>query len=72
MTLQTDPTPYADINALLDRLFEGMRAVLGEKLIGLYLFGSLAVGDFDYGSSDIDFVDFVAATFTELDALSQC
>jgi predicted nucleotidyltransferase len=34
----------------------GVRAILGEQLVGLYLFGSLAVGDFDPANSDIDFV----------------
>lgn len=57
-------TPYAEINALLDQLLARMRAVLGEKLVGLYLFGSLAEGDFDYVSSD---VDFAAATLVKLD-----
>jgi predicted nucleotidyltransferase len=37
---------------------------LGNKLVGLYIFGSLVVGDFDYASSDID---LLAATSTELD-----
>ncbi len=64
MTMQTDPTPYADINKLLNLLLSRIQAILGEKLIGLYLFGSLVAGDFDYESSDID---LIAATSTELD-----
>ncbi len=50
------PTPYPEVNAVLALLLEGVRAVLGEELIGLYLFGSLSGGDFDPGSSDIDFL----------------
>lgn len=62
--MSADVTPYGDINAVLGRLLAGQRAVLGERLVGLYLFGSLAAGDFDHGSSDID---LVAATVGELD-----
>lgn len=49
-------TPYPDVNALLDRLVSGVRAALGDALIGVYLYGSLALGDFDPASSDIDFL----------------
>jgi hypothetical protein len=41
-----------------------MQMILSNKLIGLYVFGSLVVGDFDYDSSDIDLID---STSTELD-----
>ncbi len=51
-----NPTPYADINELLAQLFERIQAILGEKLVGLSLFGSLVLGDFDYDISDIDLV----------------
>jgi hypothetical protein len=57
-------TPYADINKLLDLLLSRMQVILGENLFGLYLFGSLVTGDFDYGSSDID---LLAATSTDID-----
>ncbi|HLQ30214.1 MAG TPA: hypothetical protein VK140_13360, partial [Ktedonobacteraceae bacterium] len=53
MAMQNDLTPYADINKLLNLLLSRIQAILGEKLIGLYLFGSLVAGDFDYESSDI-------------------
>ena len=33
-----------------------MRAVLGDCFIGMYLYGSLAIGDFDPDRSDIDFL----------------
>ncbi len=48
--MQTNPTPYADINELLDQLLSRIQAILSERLIGLYLFGSLVTGDFDYNS----------------------
>jgi hypothetical protein len=43
------------IAALLADLLAGMRAALDENLVGVYLRGSLAQGDFDSGTSDVDF-----------------
>src|SRR5579863_8158095 len=63
-TMQANLTPYTDINRLLALLLTRMQAVLGQKLVGLYIFGSLVAGDFDPGSSDID---LIAATSTYLD-----
>ncbi len=51
-----DPTPYPAVNAVLHLLLEGVRAILGADLVGLYLYGSLSSGGFDPASSDIDFV----------------
>lgn len=49
------PTTYPDVNEILNDLLTDLQAMLGSHLIGMYLEGSLANGDFD-GSSDIDFV----------------
>ena len=49
-------TLYEDINNLLDDLSQNLQIILGKNLVGLYLTGSLTYGDFDYGSSDIDFL----------------
>lgn len=49
-------TPYAEVNAVLQALLSGARTILGPRLAGVYLDGSLAIGDFDPDSSDIDFV----------------
>ncbi len=57
------PTPYPLVNGLLQSLRDGIQAILGEQLVGLYLYGSLALGDFDPRKSDID---FLAATRAEL------
>lgn len=62
--MQTDPTPYADINALLGQLLSRLQTILGKKLVGFYLYGSLVTGDFDHASSDID---LLAATASDLD-----
>lgn len=50
------PTPFADVNAVLDDFHARIQALLGSHLQGMYLVGSLALGDFDPHSSDIDFV----------------
>lgn len=49
-------THYQDINKLLTNLLFRMQNILGEKLVGLYLYGSLATGDFNQNVSDIDLV----------------
>lgn len=59
-----NPTLYADINQLLALLLSEIQKILGNKLIGLYLYGSLVWGDFDYEISDID---LLAATATDID-----
>jgi hypothetical protein len=62
--MQTNPTAYADINELLEVLLSSMQKILGQKLVGLYLYGSLVIGDFDPTISDID---LVAALASDLD-----
>jgi predicted nucleotidyltransferase len=57
-------TQYAEINELLDDLLVQMQKVLGDNLVGVYLYGSLVWGDFDRASSDID---LVVATKSEVD-----
>ena len=49
-------TADPDVNALLQALLTGVQAILGPRLVGLYLDGSLALRDFDPRSSDVDFV----------------
>ena len=47
------PTPYSDVNDILNILYTKTREILQEHFVGMYLFGSLANGDFDE-HSDID------------------
>lgn len=54
-------TPYPDINALLRDLRTRMQAILGEKLVGVYLYGSLVWGDFDHDVSDVDLLAALTA-----------
>ena len=57
------PTPYPEINALLQILLTAQRSILEEHFVGLYLEGSLANGGFDLDSD----VDFVTATDVEIE-----
>jgi len=50
------PTPYPDVNVVLNALLAQVQTILGDYFVGLYLYGSLASGDFDPLRSDIDFV----------------
>lgn len=49
-------TPHADVDAVVGELRDAIRAILGERVVGLYLYGSLALGDFDRARSDIDLI----------------
>ncbi len=50
-----EPTPYPELNAVLDELIGKVVATIGETFVGAYLQGSFAVGDFDR-YSDVDFI----------------
>lgn len=51
-----DLTPYADVNAVLHDFAARIGAILGSHFLGMYLYGSLALGDFDPHHSDIDYI----------------
>jgi hypothetical protein len=48
--------PYPDVNALLHELLSSVQTILGDHFVGMYLYGSLAIGDFTPHRSDIDFL----------------
>ena len=54
--------PYPELRKVLNTFAEEIKAELGENLVGIYLVGSIASGDFD---SDSD-VDFLVVTNHEL------
>jgi hypothetical protein len=54
-------TAYPDIDRLLSDLLDRMQRILGENLVGLYLYGSLVTDDFDPEISDIDLLAVVAS-----------
>jgi len=59
------PTPYPDVNAVLRDFLARIQAILGGHFLGMYLDGSLALGDFDPHSSDIDFVVVTDAALSD-------
>ncbi|MCI0556558.1 MAG: DUF4111 domain-containing protein [Anaerolineae bacterium] len=70
------PTPYRDVNEVLKLLLEGVKAILKEQFIGMYLYGSLSSGDFNSETSDIDFLvvttDYLPdTTIAELESMHQ-
>jgi hypothetical protein len=50
---------------VLDRVLEGQRRVLGDALVGSYLFGSAATGSFEPGISDVDTVAVLRSNPTD-------
>ena len=56
--LLSDPpyTSYPGVDEVLHQLLCGVSDVLGQRLRGMYLYGSLAGGDFNPATSDIDFI----------------
>src|SRR5574342_1301665 len=52
-TMKAHPTRHRNVNEMLNILFTDVKAILGDQFVGMYLFGSLANGDFD-NASDID------------------
>jgi predicted nucleotidyltransferase len=72
----SEPTPYDDINRLLFELLQDVQTILGARLAGLYLYGSLVWGDFDPDISDVDLLavmteDIRQQDFERLDRMHQ-
>ena len=68
-----NPTPYPEVNTILQELLQGVMSILGSHFIGMYLDGSLTSNDFDE-DSDIDFVvvtdeDISGDLFSELQGM---
>jgi hypothetical protein len=53
--IDNGPSPYPEVNALLQNLLDSVQTILGNRFVGACLFGSLTSGDFDQ-NSDIDVV----------------
>lgn len=66
------PTPFPNLNQVLEALLSGLQGALEQTLIGAYLQGSLAVGGFDE-HSDVDFVVIVRDELSraQVDALQR-
>ncbi|MEX2238745.1 MAG: aminoglycoside adenylyltransferase domain-containing protein [Dehalococcoidia bacterium] len=65
---------YPAVDSLLEDLLTEIREHLGDRLVGLYVYGSLVTGDSDEGISDIDLLAVTSdeindADFSRLDAM---
>ncbi|MCP4417814.1 MAG: DUF4111 domain-containing protein [Chloroflexi bacterium] len=60
------PTPYTDLNLVLQELASSVQATLNANLIGFYLQGSFAAGDFDE-HSDVDWLVIMQQDLTEME-----
>ena len=58
------PTPHPDVNEILDLLLTNIKPIMQDQFIGMYLFGSLANGDFDQ-HSDIDILIVTDGTISD-------
>jgi predicted nucleotidyltransferase len=58
-------TAYPHVNTMLRDLLTRLRSILGEKLIGMYLYGSLVTGDYDDALSDVDLMVALRGDFTD-------
>lgn len=58
------PTPYPDVNEILELLLTHTKEILKEQFIGMYLYGSLSSGDFNPETSDIDFLFVTESTLS--------
>ena len=74
--MNLSPTPYFDVNEVLNLLHANAKKILDDQFVGMYLYGSLSSGDYNPESSDIDFL-FVTRdrlpeeTIFKLDAMHQ-
>lgn len=60
------PTSFAGVNTALHELYPQIKAILGEKFVGMYVIGSLALNGFDPHTSDIDFAVVSNADFDDM------
>jgi predicted nucleotidyltransferase len=51
----SEPTPYPEVNVLLEQIRAGAERILGSGFVGMYLYGSLTLNAFN-DQSDIDFL----------------
>lgn len=59
-----------EVREYLDRLVDRLVATLGDRVIGVYVVGSLALNDYQSGQSDIDVYVVVEKTLTQAERLA--
>ena len=61
----TTPTLHSDVNQILNTLLANVKEILQDQFVGMYLYGSLASGDFNPETSDIDFLFVTESSLPE-------
>jgi Domain of unknown function (DUF4111) len=59
------PTPHPDVNLEVADLLTSICAILGGQFAGMYLVGSLALGDFQPRESDLDLIIVTASALAD-------
>lgn len=62
-------TPNPQVNVLLVDLLSSSKSILGNLFVGMYLSGSLAIGDFD-DDSDVDFIFIIKDKVSDVQLLA--
>ena len=57
---------FPTVSRIVDRLVDGIKRILEDQLVGVYLYGSLVCGDFEPGISDIDLVVVMRRELSDL------
>jgi Aminoglycoside adenylyltransferase, C-terminal domain/Nucleotidyltransferase domain len=65
MSELSHPTPFADVNAVLQGFLAQIGRLLEDRFRAMYLYGSLALGDFNPRTSDIDFLVVTDAAISD-------
>lgn len=60
-------TQYTEVDKVLQSFLDNIRRIYRERLVGVYLYGSLVSGDFDLDSSDIDLMIVTSFRITAKD-----
>ncbi len=61
---QIKPTPYREVNEILNLLLTSVQGILKNQFVGMYLYGSLSTGDFNPETSDLDFLVVTTSTLS--------
>jgi hypothetical protein len=64
MTLPIHP-PNPEYPFIIDMILAGIQGILRQKLVGLYLYGSLVAGDYDDDVSDVDLLAALTEDLSE-------
>ena len=59
------PARCPDVDTVVEGFSACVQTILKDHFVGMYLYGSLALGDFDSQGSDIDYIVVTDTTLSE-------